>query len=106
MTQLSQPYRTRILPSSSVDPQEVQRQQSKQRTLANRCRSLFERLRPNLIETHYNWYIAIDPDTEEYLLDETLQGITQQIRIAYSGDEVKLTIFRLNDTGTCGRLWV
>ena len=38
MTKLSQPPRTRILPLSSVNPQEVQRQQSKQRILANRCR--------------------------------------------------------------------
>jgi hypothetical protein len=58
------------------------------------------------METHYNWFIAIDPDSEQYLLDPTLKGITQQIRDAYSGNEVKLTIFRLNDTGTCGRLWV
>ncbi len=51
---MSQPRRTRILPPSQLDLEEVKRQQSKQRTLANRCRPLFERLRPNLIETHYN----------------------------------------------------
>lgn len=106
MTQLSQPRRTRILPPSPVDPAEVQHERSQQRALALRCRPLFERLRSSLIETHYNWFIAIDPDSEQYLLDPTLKGITQQIRHAYSGNEVKLTIFRLNDTGTCGRLWV
>jgi hypothetical protein len=37
--------------------------------LAARCRVIFERLRPTLIETHYNWHIAIDPDTEQYLIE-------------------------------------
>lgn len=106
MTQLSRPRCTRILPPKSVDLEVVQQEREKQRTLRERCRPLFERLCPSLIETHANWFIAIDPDREEYLLDPTLKGITQQIRQAYTGNEVKLTIFRLNDTGTCGRLWV
>ena len=73
--------------------------------LGMRCRAVFERLRPTLIETHYNWHIAIDPDTEQYLIDPTLKGITQKIRDRYGRtSEVKLTIFRLNDTGTCGRI--
>ncbi|MBR8835232.1 MAG: hypothetical protein DSM106950_14695 [Stigonema ocellatum SAG 48.90 = DSM 106950] len=107
MTQLSYPRRTRILPPSPIAPEEKSRRQDKQHTLAMRCRSVFDRLRPQLIETHYNWHIAIDPDTEQYLIDPTLKGITQKIRDAYGNShEVKLTIFRLNDTGTCGRLWV
>lgn len=80
---------------------------SERDALAMRCRVIFERLRPTLIETHYNWHIAIDPDTEQYLIDPTLKGITRKIRLDYGNSEsVKLTIFRLNDTGTCGRLWV
>lgn len=106
MALASQHIRGRILPSSPIETEVVQREQEKQRALALRCRPLFERLRPSLIETHYNWYIAIDPENEEYFLDKTLIGITQQIENNYTGDEVKLTIFRLNDTGTCGRLWV
>jgi hypothetical protein len=106
MTQVSQPRRSRILPPSAIAPEELHRRREQKRALALRCRPLFERWRSVLMETHYNWFIAIDPDSEQYLLDPTLKGITQQIRDAYSGNEVKLTIFRLNDTGTCGRLWV
>ncbi|GAB1539048.1 hypothetical protein NUACC21_17130 [Scytonema sp. NUACC21] len=107
MTQLSHPRRTRILPPSPIAPEEKSRRQEKRDALATRCRSIFERLRPQLIETHYNWHIAIDPDTEQYLIDPTLKGITQKIRDTYGyTDEVKLTIFRLNDTGTCGRIWL
>jgi hypothetical protein len=73
MTQVCQPHRRRILPPSPIAPEELQEERSKQRALAQRCRPLFERLRPSLMKTHYNWFIAIDPDTEEYLLDPTLK---------------------------------
>lgn len=106
MTQLSHPRRTRILPPSAIAPEELRRRQEQRHALAMRCRAVFERLRPQLIETHYNWFIAIDPDTEQYLIDQNLQKLTQQISHSYGDTEVKLTIFRLNDTGTCGRLWV
>ena len=105
MTQLSEPRRTRILPPSPVDPEVVRREQETQHALHERCRPIFERLRPTLIETRPNWLIAIDPDSEDYLFDRTLRGITQQISQAHSANKIIL-IFRLNDTGTCGRLWV
>jgi hypothetical protein len=107
MTQISHPRRTRILPPSLIPPAEKNHRTEQRDALAGRCRPIFERLRPQLIEAHYNWHIAIDPDTEQYLLDPTLLGITQKIRSVYGyTSEVKLTIFRLNDTGNCGRLWV
>jgi hypothetical protein len=106
MTQVSHPRRTRILPASPISAAEKSRRQEQRDAIAAKCRVIFERLRPQLIETYDNWHIAIDPDTEKYLLDPTLNGITQKICDAYGKtSEVKLTIFRLNDTGTCGRLW-
>ena len=105
MTLSSQNRRTRItLPSQDVR-EEKSHSKEQRDELGMRCRAVFERLRPTLIETHYNWHIAIDPDTEQYLIDPTLKGITKKIRDAYGEiSEVKLTIFRLNDTGTCGRI--
>jgi hypothetical protein len=79
MTKLSQPRRTRIVSPSPVDPEVIQREQEAQQSLRERCRPLFERLRPTLKETHPNWFIAIDPDTEEYILDPTLRGLTEKI---------------------------
>jgi hypothetical protein len=103
MTQLSESRRTRISPLSSVDPEIERREREEQRTLREHCRPVFERLRPSLIETHPNWFIAIDPDSEEYLLAPTLRDITQKIRSVYSPNKIRM-IFRLNNTGTCGRL--
>lgn len=97
------PRRSRILPPSIIAPEELNRRQEHRHALAMRCRAVFERLRPHLMETHYNWFIAIDPDSEDYLIDQNLQGLTQQIRHSYGNTDVKLTIFRLNETGSCGR---
>ncbi len=107
MTQVSQPRRrSRILSPSTIAPEELHHRREQSQALSMRCYAVFERLREELIETHYNWFIAIDPESENYLIDPTLPGLTQQIRHSYSDTDVKLTIFRLNDTGTCGRLWV
>lgn len=106
MTQLSQPRRSRILSSSTIAPSDSHHRQEQSQVLASRCRAVFEDLREQLIAKHYNWFIAINPDSEEYLINSELQGLMQQLRQVYGDNEVKLTIFRLNDTGTCGRLWV
>lgn len=103
MTQLSQPRRT--LPRKFIPPEELARRQQQRDSLAARCRIVFERVRPSLIETYCNWHIAIDPDTEQYLIDPTLKGITEKIVEAYGySNEPKLTIFCLNNTGSCGRI--
>jgi hypothetical protein len=105
MTQVSQPRRTRILPPQIGSSSEKNCRQEKRDALAAKCRVVFERLRPHLIESHFNWHIAIDPDSENYLIDPTLKGITEKISDAYDHcDEVKLTIYRLNDTGSCGTI--
>jgi hypothetical protein len=102
MTQAPQ-RRTHLESSSSTAKKQIDRVQRDD--LARKCRIVFDRVCPQLIDNHYNWHIAIDPDTEQYLIDPTLIGITAQIKHIYGEQStVKLTIFRLNETGTCGRL--
>ncbi|BAZ16060.1 hypothetical protein NIES4071_79350 [Calothrix sp. NIES-4071] len=104
MTQLSQRGRTN-LPRKPIPKEEQERRRQLRDDLAARCRVIFERVRPSLIELHLNWYIAIDPDTEEYIIDPTFDGITKKVINTYGySNEPKLTMFRLNDTGSCGRI--
>ena len=44
---------------------------------------IFERIRPELIDEYYNWFIAIEPDSEEYVIDPKLLGIVQKIKEQY-----------------------
>lgn len=102
MTQAPQ-RRTHLKSSSATARKQIDRGQRDD--LARRCQIVFDRVYPQLIENHYNWHIAIDPDTEQYLIAPTLMGITAKIKDIYGEQStVKLTIFRLNETGTCGRL--
>jgi hypothetical protein len=107
MTQLSntpQPSRGRTLPRSTIAPEELQRRKQQRTEIGKLCRVVFERIRPELIDNHYNWFIAVDADTGNYLLDTQLQGLLEQVRKNYTDPNAKVTIFRLNENGACGKI--
>ncbi|MCU0542499.1 MAG: hypothetical protein MUE44_09935 [Oscillatoriaceae cyanobacterium Prado104] len=107
MTQLSQKrqaLRARISPKPIVPPEELARREAERTQRRLRGRKIFERIRPELIGEHYNWFIAIEPDSEAYLIDPKLLGIIQKIKEQYGENSAKLTMFRLNETGTCGSI--
>ncbi len=55
------------------------------------------------MSTHYNWLIAIDAETGNYLLDEKFDGLMQKVKVHYPfNGKVSLTAFRLNEDGYCG----
>lgn len=106
MTQLSEKrkaLRARISPERITPPEELARREAERSELRLRGQKIFERIRPELIGEYYNWFIAIEPDSEEYLIDPTLLGIVKKIK-EYGEKNVMLTTFRLNETGTCGRI--
>ena len=107
MTQLSEKrkaLRSRISPKQTIPPEELARRAAERTELGLRGRAIFERIRPELIGEHYNWFIAIDPDSEEYLIDPKLLGIVKKIKEQYGDKSTMLTMFRLNETGTCGSI--
>lgn len=107
MTELSEkpkPRRGRIFPERTIPPEELARRKAERTKLGLRCRAIFERLRPELIEKYYNWFIAIEPDSGEYLIDPDFLGIIQKVQAQYGDKDVMLTTFRLNETGVCGRI--
>lgn len=104
MTQLSKASRSRILSQVTVTPEEMHHRKVQRHQLGAQCRAIFERIRPQLIENHYNWFIVIDADSENYLIDPKLENLLQQVRNQYTNPDAKLTIFRLNETGACGRI--
>jgi len=55
-----------------------------------------------LIKTHYNWYIAIEPNSREYFINEDPLLAAQQAHQKYPN--VKLHVFRINETGVCGKI--
>ncbi len=107
MTQLSEKrkaLRGRISPERTIPPEELARRAAERTKLRLRGRAIFERIRPELIGEYYNWFIAIEPDSEKYLVDPKLLGIVKKIKEQYGDKSMMLTMFRLNETGTCGSI--
>ncbi|MFB2916896.1 hypothetical protein [Aerosakkonema funiforme] len=104
LPQKRQARRGRIFPEYTVPPEEIARRRAERTELGLRCRAVFERIRPELMEKYYNWLIAIEPNTGEYVLDRKLEGLIQKIKERYGEADIKMTAFRLNEEGYCGRI--
>ncbi|GAA6623211.1 hypothetical protein [Scytonema sp. NUACC26] len=73
MTQLDSkhtPHRGKLFPERTISDEEKAKHQLEIEVFYQRCRPIFERLRPLLIEKHKNWFIVIEPESEEYFLDK------------------------------------
>lgn len=98
----TKPFTPRRLPRKPLPPEEIAKREAERAEFRARCQVMFEKLREQLIEEHYNWFIAFDPDSEEFLIDPSFEGIFDKLR--ESDLCGKGTIFRLNETGACGRI--
>ena len=104
LSQKRQPRRGRIFPDYVVPQEELVKRRAKRTELGKRCRVIFEQVRPELFEKYYNWFIASEPNSGDYLIDPKLDGVIQKVRERYASTDTKVTIFRLNEIGTCGKI--
>ena len=107
MSELTQKYqvrRGRIFPDRHSTPDAKAKTLSQKREFGQRCRQIFEQIRPQLMPTHYNWFIAIDAKTGNYLLDPKFKGLMQKVKTHYpnADDKTRLIAFRLNEQGYSG----
>jgi len=63
---------------------------------------IFDRVKSELMQTHDNWYIAIEPDSGEYFVSDNALVVAQMAHQKYP--KVKLHVFRINETGVCGTI--
>lgn len=95
-------HRGRIFPELSLPPEELARRKAEQEERFVRCKAIFERVRPELIEEHYGWYMAIEPVSEDYCIDADQEVARQKARQKYP--DIVTCMFCLNETGACGRI--
>ncbi|WP_449420460.1 hypothetical protein [Phormidium nigroviride] len=67
-----------------------------------RCKIVFDRLQPELIKTHYNWYMAVEPDSGDYFIANDDELVTKMAKEKHS--HAKIHVFRINETGVCGTI--
>ncbi|MBD2139050.1 hypothetical protein H6F32_16055 [Anabaena sp. FACHB-1237] len=105
MTELTskQPRRRgRIFPELTLSPEELAKRKAENEAEYKRYRAIFERVRPELIQEHYGWYIAIELNSGDYVID-------QDVDIAHKKALEKFPnadhcVFRLNESGATGTI--
>ncbi|MCW6051435.1 hypothetical protein QUB60_15820 [Microcoleus sp. A2-C5] len=105
MTYLNPTSRTprrRLHPKRTRSSEEIAQWYAEREAFYQRCKPIFDRLKPELIKTHYNWYMAVEPDSGEYFIDKDDMLVANIAHEKYP--KVKLHVFRINETGVCGTI--
>lgn len=105
MTQLSNnrtPRRGRVFPERQLSPEEIARRKAEDEVFAQRCHVIFDSVQPELIKDHYDWFIIIEPESGDYVIDPD-DTVARQKADEKFGNSISL-IMRINETGACGRI--
>ncbi|NEP43146.1 MAG: hypothetical protein F6K35_29550 [Okeania sp. SIO2H7] len=92
--------RGRIFPDINLSPEEIARRKAEREAFGQRCRVVFDRVKPELIEDYYNWFIIIEPDSGDYFIDRDDEIAAKKARQQHP--DAWLGTFRINETGVCG----
>lgn len=95
-------HRGRLFPEIQWSNEKKAQRRDEAEVLYQRCQVIFERLQPELIKTHYNWYMAIEPDSERYIIERDEMAMYQKIRQTFPN--TKNFLFRINQTGVSGTI--
>lgn len=85
-----------------LSKEEEARLKAEKEAFSQRCREIFERVSPDLLENHYNWAIMIEPKSGEYIIDPDAETAFQKIREKHPN--AKIMEMRLNETGAVGKI--
>ena len=94
--------RGRVFPKIQWSPEEKARQKIETEAFHQRCRAIFEQVCPGLMKEHYGWYISIEPDTGEYVIDANKETARKKAHQKHP-DKIHC-LFRLDETGATGRI--
>lgn len=94
--------RGRVFPEYNWSKEELARRQAEIDSFGLRCKVIWQKVCPDLIEEHYNWFMVIEPESGDYFIDSEQLVAYQKARQKYP--QQLLGTFRLNETGVCGRI--
>jgi hypothetical protein len=97
-----QARRGRIFPEIQWTEEQKAQRQAEREAFYERCKPFFEQVKAELIATHYNWFVAVEPDSGDYFIAQKLEEVGQQCRQKHP-DKIP-HIFRINKTGACGTI--
>lgn len=94
--------RGRIFPEIQWTEEQRAQDEAESEAFYQRCKPIFDKVKAELIDTHYNWYVTVEPDSAEYFIDKNLLVAWQKCHDKHPG---KLHhTFQINETGVCGTI--
>ena len=94
--------RGRIFPEIQWSEEKKAKWKAQQKAFRQRSQVIFDRVKPELIETHYNWYMAVEPNSGEYFIDKDEIVVMEMSRQKHPNTPFYL--FRINETGVSGTI--
>ena len=94
--------RGRIFPEIQWTEEQYAQWKAKQDEFYQRCKPIFDRVQPSLIKTHYNWYMAVEPESGEYFIDMQEMNAIRMSRQKHPKSPV--FVFKINETGVAGTI--
>lgn len=102
----SQPERTarrgRVFPELTISSEELARRKTQREAFHQRCRAIFEQVRPQFLHQHYGWYIAIEPLSGDYFIDKDIEATHRKALSKYPN--TTHCVFCLNENGVTGTI--
>ncbi len=95
--------RGRIFAEDRYTQEELDEWEAQREEKARKGYPRFQKLQKQFINTHPNWYIAIEVNCGYYLLDEDLENLFWRIK-RYCPKVSSMMIYQINEDGTCGNI--
>lgn len=92
----------RLFPEIQWTEEQKSQYEAELESTYQRCKVIFDRVQPELIKTHYRWFMAIEPDSGDYFIEQDEKVATQMCREKYP--HLIPVLFRINETGACGTI--
>lgn len=94
--------RGRIFPEIQWTEEQKAKRQAEREAFYQRCKPIFDSVQPELIKTHYNWYITVEPDSGDYFIDKDEIAVMNMCRQKHPNTPFYL--FQINETGVSGTI--
>ncbi|MBD2438216.1 hypothetical protein [Nostoc sp. FACHB-110] len=94
--------RGRIFPEIQWTEAQKAQWRTEQEAFYQRCKPIFECVQPELIKTHYGWYMAVEPESKDYFVAQDELTAIKLSRQKHPNAPV--FIFRINETGVAGTI--
>lgn len=94
--------RGRVFPEIQWSEEQKTQEKARRQAFYERCWAIFEGLKSELLDKYEGWYIAIEPDSGDYFINQDKEVASNMARAKHPN--VIYHIFGINETGVSGRI--